>query len=198
MPRKDTPRVAVLGAGPIGLEAALYARRLGLPAIVYERGRIAEHWQRWGHVRLFSPFSMNTTHLGRAAIKAEHARHDFPGDNDCITAKQHFDLYLQPLSQLDEMRDCLRTGVEVLHIGRQGYLKHEAPGDALRGKQPFRLLVRGTDKKETLRGSRCGSGLHRHLQSAPLAGRRRHPRAWRSRRRATHCLRPGGHPGRAP
>lgn len=149
MPRKDT-RIAVLGAGPVGLEAALYARRLDLPVTVYERGRIAEHWQRWGHVRLFSPFSMNATPVGRAAIKAEHARHDFPADSACVTAKQHVEAYLQPLSQVDALRDALRLGVEVLHIGRQGFLKHDAPGDARRGKQPFRLIVRGPDKKEVV------------------------------------------------
>ncbi len=149
MPRKDT-RVAVLGAGPVGLEAALYARRLDLAVTVYERGRVAEHWQRFGHVRLFSPFGMNTTPLGRAAILAEHARHDFPGDDDCVTAKQHAEQYLQPLARTDALRGCLRIGVEVLHVGRQGFLKQDAPGDARRGKQPFRLLLRGPDKKESV------------------------------------------------
>ena len=71
MAKSDTPRIAVLGAGPIGLEAALYARSLKYPVAVYERGRVGEHIQRWGHVRLFSPFGMNSTSLGRAAIEAE-------------------------------------------------------------------------------------------------------------------------------
>jgi thioredoxin reductase len=149
MPRKDTC-IAILGAGPIGLEAALYARRLDLPVTVYERGRVAEHWLRFGHVRLFSPFGMNATPLGRAAIKAEHARHDFPADADCTTARQHFESYLQPLSQVDDLRGCIRTGVEVLHVGRSGFLKHDAPGDARRGRQPFRIVVRGADKKEAV------------------------------------------------
>ena len=35
------------------------------------------------------------------------------------------------------MRDCLRLGVEVLHIGRQGFLKHEALGDARRRSSRF-------------------------------------------------------------
>jgi hypothetical protein len=148
MPRKDI-RIAVLGAGPVGLEAALYARRLGLAVTVYERGRVAEHWQRFGHVRLFSPFGMNATPLGRAAILATRPRHDFPADADCVTAKQHFESYLQPLSEVDELQDCVRAGVEVLHVARLGFLKHEAPGDARRGKQPFRLTVRGADKRET-------------------------------------------------
>ena len=39
----DTPaRIAVLGAGPIGLEAALYARFLGYDVDVYERGKVAD------------------------------------------------------------------------------------------------------------------------------------------------------------
>src|SRR3954462_6310140 len=43
VPKPDVPRIAVLGAGPVGLEAALYARALSLPVAVYERGRVAEH-----------------------------------------------------------------------------------------------------------------------------------------------------------
>src|SRR5262245_35825189 len=148
MAKLETPRLAILGAGPIGLEAALYARKLDLPVNVYERARVGEHFQRFGHVRLFSPFGMNATPLGRAAILAEHARHEFPADAECVTAQQHFEAYLQPLSQVDDLRECIRTGVEVLHVSRQGFLKHEAPGDARRGKQPFRLVLRGADKKE--------------------------------------------------
>ena len=68
-------RVAILGAGPIGLEAALYAKALEFPFTVYERGRIGEFMLRWGHVRLFSPFGVNKTPLGVAAIKQyAHAR----------------------------------------------------------------------------------------------------------------------------
>jgi thioredoxin reductase len=80
MPRTDVPRVAVLGAGPIGLEAALYARTLQLPVAVYERGRVGEHLHAWGHVRLFSPFGMNTTTLGHAAIRAVDSKREFPAD----------------------------------------------------------------------------------------------------------------------
>src|SRR6516164_8163612 len=99
MPTKsDPPRIAVLGAGPVGLEAALYARALGLPVTVYERGRIAEHVQRWGHVRLFSPFGINATPLGRAALKAENPRHELPADGDCVTGRDYAAAYLEPLA----------------------------------------------------------------------------------------------------
>ena len=67
-------RIAILGAGPIGLEAALYARFLGYEVDVYERGRVAEHLRRWGHVRLFAPFSAISSPLGIAAIAASRFR----------------------------------------------------------------------------------------------------------------------------
>src|SRR5215470_10898579 len=123
MAKQGSPRVAVLGAGPVGLEAALYARRLELPAVVYERGRVGEYLHRWGHVRLFSPFGMNATPLGRQAILADKPRHDFPADGDCVTGREHLSAYLEPLAKLEAVRPALRTQTEVLHIGRRGCLK---------------------------------------------------------------------------
>jgi thioredoxin reductase len=148
MAKQEAPRLAILGAGPIGLEAALYARQLKLPVTIYERGRVGEHLQRWGHVRLFSPFSMNCTSLGRAAIRADNARYEFPADTDCMTGRQHVAAYLEPLAKSTELRECLRTETQVLAVGRRGFLKEEMPGDAKRGQQPFRLLLRDARKIE--------------------------------------------------
>ena len=68
----ETPaKIAVLGAGPIGLEAALYARYLGYDVEIFERGQAAENVLRWGHVRMFSPFHMNRSPLGLAALTAQ-------------------------------------------------------------------------------------------------------------------------------
>ena len=108
MTKSDAHRIAVLGAGPVGLEAALYARTHGLPVTVYERGRVAEHDQRWGPVRLFSPFGMNCTPLGRAAIKAENPKHDFPADGDCLTGRDFATVYLEPLAMTGKVIECLR------------------------------------------------------------------------------------------
>jgi hypothetical protein len=142
MPRTDAPRIAILGAGPVGLEALLYAQALDLPAVVYERGRVGEYLHRWGHVRLFSPFGMNATPLGRQAILAETPKHPFPAAGDCITGREHLAAYLEPLAQLEPVRAALRTGTEVLHVGRRGCLKDDDPGDPRRARQPFRLLMR--------------------------------------------------------
>ncbi len=142
MPRNDVPRIAVLGAGPIGLEAALYAVTLKLPVTVYERGQPGEYVRRWGHVRLFSPAGMNRTSLGVATIRQELPKHELPGDGDCITGREHLASYVEPLSKTVAIRDKLRLGEEVLHVGRRGYLKTDSPGDARRGSQPFILVLR--------------------------------------------------------
>ena len=89
MPRTDPLRIAILGAGPVGLEAALYACALNLPVTVYERGRVGEHLHQWGHVRLFSPFGMNTTALGLARLRADASQATLPAEGDCITGREY-------------------------------------------------------------------------------------------------------------
>src|SRR6516165_5226666 len=123
MAKPDAPRIAVLGAGPVGLEAALHARALGLPVTVYERGRVAEHVQRWGHVRLFSPFGMNCTPLGRAALKAENPKHELPTDADVLTGRDYAAAYLEPLALSASLVECLRLETQVVAVGRSGSLK---------------------------------------------------------------------------
>ncbi|HLJ95363.1 MAG TPA: NAD(P)-binding domain-containing protein [Gemmataceae bacterium] len=150
MAKMGASRIAVLGAGPIGLEAALHAHSLGLPVTVYERGRVGEHLHRWGHVRLFSPFSMNTTKLGRDTIRAGNPTHEFPPEGGCVTGKQHLAAYLEPLAQTAALRDCVRTDSQVLQLGRRGFLKEDGRGEAQRGQQPFRLLVRDKKHRERI------------------------------------------------
>jgi thioredoxin reductase len=143
MPRTDPPRLAILGAGPVGLEAALYAAMLKLPFTVYERGNLGDHLRQWGHVRLFSPFGMNCTALGRARLKAEQPNLKLPADGDVLTGREHRTAYLEPLSRSPLLTDRLRTETTVLHVGRRGMLKGDFPGDVRRAGQPFRLIVRG-------------------------------------------------------
>src|SRR5262249_44363593 len=141
---------AILGAGPIGLEAALYAASLDFPVTVYERGRVGAHLQQWGHTRLFSPFGMNHTSLGRDALRAENPRPALPGDNDCQTGREHLAAYVEPLARTALLRDKLHLGEEVLHIGRRSFLKGDLPGDPRRAQQPFLLFVRDASGRERL------------------------------------------------
>ena len=58
----DTPAtILIIGAGPLGLETALYARYLGYDVIACEAGDVGSHVKQWEHVEMFSPFSMNAS-----------------------------------------------------------------------------------------------------------------------------------------
>ena len=60
--QSSTPRIAILGAGPVGLDAALAALDAAYEVDVYEvAGRPAANVRAWGHVRLFSPWAMNVS-----------------------------------------------------------------------------------------------------------------------------------------
>ncbi|MCI0639331.1 MAG: NAD(P)-binding domain-containing protein [Gemmataceae bacterium] len=148
MAKTETPRIAILGAGPIGLEAAACAQALGMPFTVYERGRVGEHLLRWGHVRLFSPFGMNSTPLGRSVILKNVPKYEFPADDACITGREHVSAYLTPLAEAFE--DRIQTDTLVLQVGRRGLLKEDEPGSATRAQQPFRLLLRDKQNRERI------------------------------------------------
>lgn len=148
MPPANPPRIAVLGAGPIGLEAAVYAASLKLPVTVYERGRIGENLRHWGHVRLFSPSGMNRTPLGVQTIKGELPQHSLPADGDIITGREHVSTYLEPLAKCSLLKDRIKEGQTILQIGRRGLLKTDSPGDARRATQPFRMLIRDRDREK--------------------------------------------------
>jgi len=135
-------RVAILGAGPIGLEAALRLRQSGLEVRVYERGRVAEHVRQWGHVTMFSPFGMNVTSAGMRAIREEHRQHTFPDPKQCITGQEFVQCYLEPLAATHWLRECIYTQTQVLQVGRAQYLKEDLPGSRQRSAAPFRILLR--------------------------------------------------------
>ncbi len=135
-------RIAIIGAGPIGLEAALLARQLGHDVNVFEKGRVAENILDWGHVRLFSPFGMNSSEWGRGALAAFHGTNSLPGNNDLLTGFEFYDRYLLPLSELPELVEQIHEDCEVCSIGRKRFWKLDGVGDRNRVNDPFQILVR--------------------------------------------------------
>jgi thioredoxin reductase len=138
MNRNDQRRVVIVGAGPIGLEAALYARRLGFDVVVYERGQVGNYWRAWGHIRLFTPFEMNSTPLGRKEL----AGRDLPDAQEILTGHQHIESYLVPLAASATLRDCIRQETAVVMMGRTDLCKTDLPNSPKRGESRFRLLLR--------------------------------------------------------
>ncbi len=146
----ETPRIAILGAGPIGLETALYARYLGYKVRLFERGGSpAANVLAWGHVRLFTPFSMNASPLGIAALQAQDPGWQCPAEGEYLTGAELYHRYWRPLSESDLVAGVLQCETEVVAVGRQDWLKREGVGDELRGESPFSLLLRHADGTET-------------------------------------------------
>lgn len=147
--RSGRPRIAILGAGPIGLDAALAASDAGLSFVIVESAPFpAGYVRRWGHVRLFTPWTMNVSermarHLADAGIKA-------PDDDSCPTGEELVARLLEPLAGLPQIAENLVLDTRVVGVGRQGLLKHEEIGTPERATRPFRLLLEHPDGKRTV------------------------------------------------
>jgi len=131
-------RVAIVGAGPIGLEAALAAVQHGADVTVFERAPTAAgHVRRWGHVRLFTPWDMTVSPRMRAVL-GERA----PAGSALPTGGELADELLEPVAACAALRGCVRNRTTVVAIAREGLLKQEEIGSDARARRPFRLLVR--------------------------------------------------------
>ncbi|HEV7672759.1 MAG TPA: FAD-dependent oxidoreductase [Thermoanaerobaculia bacterium] len=143
------PQIAILGSGPTGLEAALAAAERGLPFTLYEAApTVAGHVRSWGHVRLFTPWSMNVSPRMRTAL--ETAGISVPDEEGCPTGDEFADRVLEPIAALPSIAPNLRLSSRVVAIGREGLLKHEEISSEARAAQPFRLLVANGEGRERI------------------------------------------------
>ena len=139
------PRIAILGAGPIGLEAALAAARRGDDFTVYESAAtVGGHVRSWGHVRTFTPWAMNVSPRMRAAVPGA------PSSDAMPSGAELADALLEPVAATAQLAGRIRLRTRVLAIGREGLLKHEAIGDPRRAAHPFRLLLARPDGSEAI------------------------------------------------
>jgi hypothetical protein len=132
-------RIAILGAGPIGLEAALYARRLGYEVELLEKGgEAATNVRRWGFVRLFSPWRLNASVLGLGLLE-EHGS-PLPDLDACPTGDEFVDRYLVPIAA--HLGARVRTHREVVGVARERFLKRDEIGSGKRSSAPFLVQLR--------------------------------------------------------
>ena len=142
------PHVAILGAGPTGLEAALACVDAGYPFTLYEAADgVAGDVRRWGHVRVFTPWSLNVSprmrrHLFGAGVSV-------PDTDECPTGEELVLGLFVPIAELAAVAPNLRTGTRVLEVGREGLVKSDEIGTGKRADHRFRLLVEGPDGERT-------------------------------------------------
>jgi hypothetical protein len=143
-------RVAILGAGPIGLEAALAAAEAGMPFTLYEAGQeVAANVRAWGHVRLFTPWEMDVSPRVRRHLEAAgEAPPAGQGQASCPTGRELAELLYDRVAALPRVATRLRLGTRVVAVGREGLLKHEEIASVERGRRPFLLLLAERDGGE--------------------------------------------------
>ncbi len=131
MPSTSPHSLAILGAGPVGLEAAALALELGFDVHVFERATPGAHVSAWGHVRMFTPWRMN---LGPASARLL-ARHGWsaPAADEHPTGHEFADRVLLPLAGTSELKPRVHAHQQVVAVSRHGaftqiYDLHEASG----------------------------------------------------------------------
>jgi len=156
-------RLAIIGAGPSGLELAMGACQRGLQVEIFERApHCAATVASWQHVQLFSDWSLNMGEMGKTALASAGAT--LPDAAAFPSGREFIDGYLAPVAAaLEAHPSCvgLRYGAEVLEVGRGALLKGESIGggdlkmprenplcSTVRAQTPFRLLLRDSDGEE--------------------------------------------------
>jgi hypothetical protein len=135
----DLP-VAVIGAGPVGLAAAAHLVRRGLLPAVLEQGTVGHALRDWGHVRVFTPWSLNVDAAARALLEGTAWS---PPDPDRLpTGAEIVRDYLLPLAAHPAIAPHLREHARVLSVSREGLDKVRTAG---RDGAPFVVRWRDAD-----------------------------------------------------
>ena len=130
-------RVAVIGAGPVGLAAAAHLLDRGLQPLVFEAGAaVGASIREWGHVRVFSPWAFDVDPVAVALLE----RHGWsvPDGSGYPTGDELVARYLEPLAATPEIAPTLRLDARVVGVARAGIDKLK---DAGRDEAAFELLV---------------------------------------------------------
>lgn len=134
-------RVLVIGAGPMGIAAALGALERGHDVTVLERGEVGASLRTWGSTRFFSPLRMNVSARMRTLLGD-----DMPDGEALLTGAEYADRVLVPLTLREPLLGRVRTGMNVVAVGRRGMTRADYAGHPLRAERPFRVLC---DSEET-------------------------------------------------
>jgi thioredoxin reductase len=129
--------VAIIGAGPVGLAAAVHLATRQQPFIVLESGsEVGAAIRAWGHVAMFSPWRYNVDRAARSLLADTTWRS--PDDDSLPTGNDIVDRYLVPLSKHPSLAPHIRLNTRVRAVGRKDFDKVRTKG---REEQPFVVHV---------------------------------------------------------
>jgi NADPH-dependent 2,4-dienoyl-CoA reductase/sulfur reductase-like enzyme len=140
-------RVAIIGAGPVGLAAAAHILERGLEPIVLEAGSEAGHSVRqWQHVQLFSPWEYNVDKA--AARLLAPIGWNSPDPHVYPTGAELLERYIEPLATKTALKDVIRTSSRVTSVSRVGFDKAKTKG---RENAKFEIRYQNGEGPEILR-----------------------------------------------
>ena len=128
-------RVLVIGAGPMGIAAAIGASDRGHDVTVLERGEVGASLRTWGPTRFFSPLHMNVSPRMRELLGA-----GMPDGDALLTGPEYVDRVLLPLVERAPLAGRVHLGHSVVAIGRRGLTRTDYAGHPLRAERPFRVV----------------------------------------------------------
>jgi thioredoxin reductase len=131
-------RVLVIGAGPMGIAAAISAADRGHDVTVLERGEVGASLRTWGPARFFSPLHMNVSPRMRELLRSQST--SGIDDEALLTGDEYVDRVLLPLAESAPLRGRVRTNHAVIAIGRRGLTRGDYAGHPLRAERPFRVV----------------------------------------------------------
>src|SRR5258707_10485701 len=139
-------RVAIIGAGPIGLAAAAHLVAKGQTPVVFEAGEsVGSNVLAWSHVQVFSPWRYNVDPVARAMLLDGGWKEP---DGDVLpTGAELLAEYLGPLAALPQIAPHLRVGTCVIAVARAGFDKMKTVG---REHAPFEVRVRSAAGEESV------------------------------------------------
>ena len=144
---EEPPRTAIIGGGPLGLEAALYAKRLGHTVFLFEREpEIAPDVRAWASVTMFTDWQSSRSSLGELALREDAAAKDrqlgkLPAPGLHLTGERFIDRYLKPLAA--SLGTSIHLDTRVTAAGRSFLFAEEHPDNPEnRTSRRFRILTR--------------------------------------------------------
>lgn len=128
-------RLAVIGAGPTGIAAAIGAIERGFDVTLLEKGNVGDALRSWGTTRFFSPLHMNISPRMRELLG-----NSIP-DDALLSGAEMIGRVLRPLAEREPLRGRIRTNTRVTAIGRRGLTRSDYAGHPLRAERPFRVVL---------------------------------------------------------
>jgi thioredoxin reductase len=139
-------RVLVIGAGPMGIAAAIGAADRGHDVTVLERGEVGASLRTWGPARFFSPLHMNVSARMRELLRQQSTA-DID-DEALLTGDEYVERVLLPLIDSEPLRGRVRTSRAVIAVGRRGLTRGDYAGHPLRAERPFRVVCANDETYE--------------------------------------------------